>query len=59
MDRAAVGIGSVIMRLKAEQNWHQLFEGLIENFHIKNVERQQKQALGSELVSYTAPPQNL
>lgn len=59
MDRAAVGIGSVIMRLKAEQNWHELFEGLIENFDIKNVERQQKQALGSELVSYTAPPQNL
>lgn len=26
MDRAAVGVGSVIMRLGAQQNWHQLFE---------------------------------
>lgn len=32
MDRAAVGIGSVIMRLGSQQNWHQLFEGLIEGF---------------------------
>ena len=30
MDRAAVGIGSVIMRLKAEQNWHQLFESIAD-----------------------------
>jgi predicted unusual protein kinase regulating ubiquinone biosynthesis (AarF/ABC1/UbiB family) len=43
MDRAAVGIGSVIMRLKAEQNWHQLFEGLIENFDVKSVERRQEE----------------
>ncbi len=41
MYRAAVGIGSVIMRLKAEQNWHQLFEGLIENFDVKKVEDRQ------------------
>lgn len=29
MDRAAVGIGSVLMRLQSRQNWHQLFEELI------------------------------
>ncbi len=29
MDRAAVGIGSVLMRLQAQQNWHQLFEEMI------------------------------
>ncbi|MBX9805443.1 MAG: AarF/ABC1/UbiB kinase family protein [Alphaproteobacteria bacterium] len=45
MDRAAVGIGSVIMRLKAEQNWHQLFESLIENFDVNEVERRQNSAL--------------
>lgn len=28
MDRAAVGIGAVMMRLKVECNWHQLFEKL-------------------------------
>ncbi len=32
MDRAAVGIGSALIHLKAEQNWHQLFEGLIEEW---------------------------
>lgn len=45
MDRAAVGIGSVIMRLKAEQNWHQLFESLIENFDVEQVEQRQRLAL--------------
>ena len=28
MDRAAVGVGSVIMRLGSQQNWHQLFESI-------------------------------
>ena len=32
MDRAAVGLGSVFMHLKAQLNWHQLFEELIEDF---------------------------
>ncbi len=32
MDRAAVGLGSVFMRLKAEVNWHRIFEDMIENF---------------------------
>jgi predicted unusual protein kinase regulating ubiquinone biosynthesis (AarF/ABC1/UbiB family) len=48
MDRAAVGIGSVIMRLKAEQNWHQLFEGLIENFNVDEVEKRQNLVLRDE-----------
>jgi predicted unusual protein kinase regulating ubiquinone biosynthesis (AarF/ABC1/UbiB family) len=30
MDRAAVGIGSVLMRLNAKQNWHRLFEEMIQ-----------------------------
>lgn len=29
MDRAAVGIGSVLMRLGSQQNWHQLFEDIL------------------------------
>ncbi len=35
MDRAAVGIGAVMMRLKVECNWHRLFEELIgsQNWH--------------------------
>ncbi|RZI45376.1 AarF/ABC1/UbiB kinase family protein [Candidatus Finniella inopinata] len=30
MDRAAVGMGGVFMRLRVERNWHQLFEDVIE-----------------------------
>ena len=32
MDRAALGLGAVFMHLKAEVNWHQLFEKLIDDF---------------------------
>lgn len=34
MDRAAVGIGSVLMRLNAKQNWHKIFEEIIEGMGI-------------------------
>lgn len=33
MDRAAVGIGSVLMRLESEQNWHRLFEEIIDGMY--------------------------
>lgn len=33
MDRAAVGLGSVFMRLKVERNWHKMFEELIYSRH--------------------------
>ncbi len=32
MDRAAVGLGSVFLHLKAEINWHRLFHELIDDF---------------------------
>ena len=32
MDRAAVGLGSVFMHLRAQLNWHELFEELIQDF---------------------------
>jgi predicted unusual protein kinase regulating ubiquinone biosynthesis (AarF/ABC1/UbiB family) len=32
MDRAAIGLGSVFLHLKAEINWHRLFHELIEHF---------------------------
>ncbi len=35
MDRAAVGLGSVFMHLKAEVNWHQLFHGMIDEFTLE------------------------
>ena len=45
MDRAAVGIGSVFMHLNAELNWHQLFESLIDDFHVDTLTQRQGQAL--------------
>lgn len=43
MDRAALGLGSVFIHLQAEVNWHQLFEDLIKDFDIKNIETTQKE----------------
>lgn len=34
MDRAAVGIGSMLFHLKAELNWHRMFEELIEGVEL-------------------------
>ena len=33
MDRTAVGIGSVLMRIGSEQNWHRIFEEIIEGIY--------------------------
>ena len=45
MDRAAIGLGSVFMHLKAEINWYRLFHDLITGFDIKALDRRQKAAL--------------
>ena len=45
IDRAAVGLGSVFMHLKAELNWHEKFEELIKNFNEKKVITSQKELL--------------
>jgi predicted unusual protein kinase regulating ubiquinone biosynthesis (AarF/ABC1/UbiB family) len=45
MDRAAVGLGSVFLHLKAEINWHRLFHQLIEGFDPKVLQRRQAKAL--------------
>ncbi|MEQ8442419.1 MAG: AarF/ABC1/UbiB kinase family protein [Alphaproteobacteria bacterium] len=43
VDRAAIGLGSVFMHLKAEINWHQQFHELIDGFdEVKLAERQSK-----------------
>ena len=47
MDRAAVGIGSALMRLNAEQNWHRIFEGLIDGFTNEKLAANQSKALAS------------
>ena len=45
MDRAAIGLGSVFMHLKAEINWHRLFHELIEDFNVATLAKRQRQAL--------------
>src|SRR5262249_53486284 len=45
MDRAAIGLGSVFLHLKAEVNWHRLFNSLIEGFDLGALEKRQTAAL--------------
>ena len=45
MDRAAIGLGSVFMRLRAEVNWHRLFHGLIDGFDMDALAARQSAAL--------------
>ena len=45
MDRAAVGLGSIFIHLKAEINWYKLFHELIKDFSVKNLEKNQKRAI--------------
>lgn len=45
MDRAALGLGSVFLHLKAEMNWHDIFNELIAEFDVKELEKRQKKML--------------
>jgi hypothetical protein len=45
MDRAAIGLGSVFLHLKARINWHRLFHELIDDFDEHVLARRQKAAL--------------
>jgi len=45
MDRAAVGLGSVFMHLRAQLNWHELFEELIQDFSKDTLAKRQADVL--------------
>ena len=45
MDRSALGLGSVFLRLRAEQNWSRMFHELIEGFDTAAVAARQSAAL--------------
>jgi len=51
MDRAAIGLGSVFMHLKAEINWHRLFHDLIDDFDEAALARRQAGALAEAGIS--------
>ncbi|MBB4264953.1 ABC1 kinase family protein [Roseospira visakhapatnamensis] len=58
MDRAAIGLGSVFMHLKAEINWHQLFHNLIDDFNVDALAARQSDALAAAQLHLAdeAPP---
>ena len=45
MDRAAVGLGGVFLHLRAELNFHRLFEEAMEKFSVSGVAKRQAAAL--------------
>ena len=45
MDRAAIGLGSVFMHLRAEINWHRLFHDLIADFDAGALVKRQAAAM--------------
>ena len=47
MDRAAIGLGGVLLHLRAELNFHRLFNAAIENFSLARVARRQSAALAA------------
>ena len=47
VDRAAVGLGAVFLRLDAHVNWYQLFHDLVGDFDVKQLGRSQAVALAA------------
>lgn len=45
MDRAAIGLGSVFLRLRAEINWYRMFYALIDRFDLEELKTQQVKQL--------------
>ncbi|MDE0808059.1 MAG: AarF/ABC1/UbiB kinase family protein [Alphaproteobacteria bacterium] len=50
MDRAAIGLGSVFLHLKAEVNWYRMFHELIERFDANALATRQAAALAAAAV---------
>ncbi|MGH1404829.1 MAG: ABC1 kinase family protein [Alphaproteobacteria bacterium] len=45
MDRAALGLGSLFLHLKAEINWHRVFNELIDGFDVNTLHQTQQDSL--------------
>jgi hypothetical protein len=45
MDRSAIGLGSVFLRLRAQLNWHRMFARLIADFDTQALAARQAAAL--------------
>ena len=55
MDRAALGLGSVFIHLKARVNWHKLFNELIADFDQDELAKRQAAILKKHGVPLPAP----
>ncbi len=47
MDRAAIGLGGVFLHLRAELNFHRLFEDAMQQFSVRRVAQRQAKALAT------------
>jgi len=56
VDRAAIGLGSVFMRIKAEINWHQLFHSLVDTFDAEQMQSRQRTAMEQATLEPTLSP---
>ena len=54
MDRAAIGLGGVLLHLRAELNFYRLFNEAIEEFSVERVTRRQAEALAAAGVPQAA-----
>ena len=45
MDRAALGLGSVFLHLRAEVNWYRLFNDMIDGFDADALDKRQGETL--------------
>ena len=57
MDRSAIGLGGVFLRLGAELNWSRLFHELIADFSAEALAQRQAAALAAAPRSRNARPQ--
>jgi predicted unusual protein kinase regulating ubiquinone biosynthesis (AarF/ABC1/UbiB family) len=55
MDRAAIGLGAVFLHLRAELNFHRLFNEAIEDFSIRRVNERQRAVLAKAGLDETNP----
>lgn len=55
VDRAAIGLGSVFLRLDAKINWHRLFHDLIDDFNVDLLARRQAEVLAAAGLERPAP----
>lgn len=57
MDRAALGLGSVFLHLKANINWYEIFQSLVEGFDVSVLEKRQSAILDKYGVPRPVPGQ--